>query len=76
MYSYRNSLKKEMVKSVEQLFDIANADNRKIDTLLKDGILELTSKMITKSDGIYRECKCTNKITNQTCEFTLKVNNK
>ena len=64
MYSYKKSLKKEMVKSVEQLFNIANADDRKIDSLLKDGVLDLSSKMISKSDGIYRECKCTNKITN------------
>ena len=75
MYSYKKSLKEEMVKSVKQLFNI-NADYRKIDSLMKDGVLDLQSTMITKADGIYRHCRCTNKQTNQSTEFTVKVNNK
>ena len=75
MYSYKKSLKKEMIKSVKQLFNIS-ADYRKVDSLMKDGVLDLQSTMITKADGIYRQCRCTNKITNQSTEFILKVNNK
>lgn len=76
MYSYRESLKKEMIKSVKELFKLDTVTSNLTDRLIENGVLNLQSEIITIDNTIYRKCTVTNMQTNQSRVFTVKLNNK
>ena len=76
MYSYRESLKKQMIESVKELFKLDTVTLNLTDRLMENGVLNLQSEIITIDNTIYRKCTVTNMQTNQSRVFTLKLNNK
>ena len=76
MYSYRESLKKQMIESVKELFKLDTVTSNLTDKLIENGVLNLQSEIITIDNTIYRKCTVTNMETKQSREFTVKLNNR
>ena len=75
MYSYKETLQKEINTSIKELFG-HDVTVTTADRLLENGILNLKSEIIKINNAIYRKCICTNMETKQSREFILKLNNK
>ena len=75
MYSYKETLQKEINTSIKELFGL-NVTSATADKLIESGILNLKSEIIKIDNSIYRKCICTNMETMKSREFTLKLNNK
>lgn len=75
MYSYKESLQREINTSIKELFGL-NVTVATADKLIESGILNLKSEIIKIDNSIYRKCICTNVKTNKSREFTLKLNDK
>lgn len=75
MYSYKESLQKEINTSIKELFGL-DVTVATADKLIESGILNLKSEIVKINDSIYRRCICTNMKTNKSRVFTVKVNNR
>ena len=76
MYSYRESLKKQMIESVKELFKLETVTSNLTDKLMENGVLKLQSEIITIDNTIYRKCTVINMETKQSRVFTVKLNNR
>lgn len=71
---YKKDLNDNMNLTVRKLFNLKREiDSVDVDCLLSKNLLSIKSEFYTENNTLYRRCVCTNKLNNNSSEFTVKV---